>query len=428
MHDYVSWLRHSTPFINSHRQRTFVLMLPGESIAHPNFTNILHDIVLLHSLDVRLVLVHGSRPQIEQQLNQHKIESKYHGKLRITDRATLDCVVNAAGQLRSRLEAMLSINIAASPMQGARLRVVSGNFVSARPCGVIDGVDYQHTGEVRRIDADGVQALLEQKNIVLLSHLGYSPMGEAYNLSCEDVATNSAIALQADKLILFTAEAGIMDTNNSLIRELKLEQAVKLLDDSCDANLQAAVSSCQQGVTRSHIISYQTDGALLSELFTRDGCGTLIDRGSFEHMRRATIDDVAGLLDLIRPMEQQGMLVSRAQEQLEQDYENFTLIERDGLIIACAALYPFAQEKTAELACLAVHPDYRHGQRGDHLLDELISQAKTKGMLSIFALTTRTSDWFMQRGFKPSSPEQLPAEKAKLYNHQRNSKVLVKVI
>lgn len=431
MHDYVGWLRHSTPFINSHRQRTFVLMLPGESIAHPNFANILHDIVLLHSLDVRLVLVHGSRPQIEAHLASQQIDSSYHQQLRITDQPTLNAVIHAAGQLRTKLEAMLSVNMAASPMQGARLRVVSGNFVSAKPCGVIDGVDYQHTGEVRRIDAEGIQELLRQRNIVLLPHLGYSPMGEVFNLSCEDVATSTAIALAADKLIFFNADDGLLDEQGQLIRELKLEQAKQqtpLPGQHANQLLRSAIKACQQGVSRSHIISYQTDGALLSELFTRDGCGTLIDQGHFEHLRRATIEDISGMLALIRPLEQQGMLVSRPQELLEQDYEHFTLIERDGLIIACVALYPFPAEKTAELACLAVHPDYRHGQRGDVLLDELVRQAQSLGLESIFALTTRTSDWFQQRGFIASSPEHLPAQKASQYNHKRNSKVLRKTI
>lgn|SRR5690554_5513066 len=428
MRDYVSWLRHSTPFINAHRQRTFVVMLPGESIAHANLTNILHDIVLLHSLDVRLVLVHGSRPQIEKRLQQQEISSSYHRNLRITDKPTMNCVINAAGQIRSRLEAMLSVNTAASPMQGARLRVVSGNFVSAKPCGIIDGVDYQYTGEVRRIDAPGIESLLQQRNIVLLSHLGYSPLGETFNLSCEDVATAAATTLKADKLILFGKQQGILDQQQRLIRELKLDQARELLSNSGQQKeiLGAAIAACSSGVARSHIISYRDDGALLAEMFTRDGCGTLIDHGHFEQLRAATIDDIPGLLELIRPLEQQGMLVSRPQELLEQDYSHFTLIERDGLIIACAALYPFTKEKTAELACLAVHPDYRHGERGDLLLEELCEQAKTMALESIFALTTRTSDWFQQRGFNPVSPQQLPDSKMRQYNHQRKSKVLFK--
>lgn len=432
MHDYVGWLRHSSPYINAHRKRTFVIMLPGESMAHTNFTNILHDIVLLRSLGVQTVLAYGSRPQIETRVQAAGLTARYHQQLRITDRATLECAIDAAGELRTYLEAQLSVNMAASPMHGAKLRVVSGNLVCAKPCGVIDGVDYQHTGEVRRVDAETIRALLQQDCVVLLSHLGYSPTGEVFNLSCEDVATRAAIALNADKLIFYTAEQGLLDREGQLIRELKLEQARRLdslaLAPSAQAALSASVSACQQGVQRCHIISYQIDGALLSELFTRDGCGTLVDQGSFEQLRQASADDIAGLSALIRPLEEQGILVRRPQELLEQECENFTVVERDGLIIACAALYPFIEEKTAELACLAVHPDYRHGGRGDSLLEHLEQQARQLGLDSLFVLTTRTAHWFQERGFQPCSLNQLPRKKADLYNFQRNSKVFRKIL
>lgn len=429
MHDYVGWLRHSSPYINAHRKRTFVIMLPGESMEHDNFTNILHDIVLLHSLGVHTVLVYGSRPQIETRLQAAGLVTHYHHDLRITDRPTLNCVMEAAGLLRTRLEAQLSVNMPASPMQGAKLKVISGNLISAKPIGVIDGVDLQHTGEVRRVEAEAIQSLLDQDNIVLLSHLGYSPTGEVFNLSCEDVATQTAIALNADKLILYTAEQGILNTKSELIRELKLEQAQQLTPPKQQAlrsALRAAITACQHDVPRTHIISYQIDGALLSELFTRDGCGTLIDQGSFEQVRHANSDDISGLVALIRPLEEQGVLVRRPQELLEQEYKNFTVVERDGLIIACAALYPFPDANTAELACLAVHPDYRHGGRGDSLLESLEHQALSLGLNSLFVLTTRTAHWFQERGFEPCSLEQLPRQKAELYNFQRNSKVFRK--
>lgn len=432
MHDYVSWLRHSSPYINAHRERTFVIMLPGESIAHANFTHILHDIVLLHSLGVRLVLVHGSRPQIETRLQAAQIDSTYYQQLRITDQQTLACVIEAAGQLRTYIEAQLSVNMAASPMQGAKLNVVSGNFVAAKPCGVIEGVDYQHTGEVRRINTQGIQSLLEQRTLVLLPHLGYSPTGEVFNLACEDVATQTATALGADKLIIYTAEQGILDNQQQLIRELKLEQAREHTQNAPQLSnlnaLNAAITACQNGVPRCHLISYQIDGALLSELFTRDGCGTLVDQGDFEHVRQANIDDVTGISALIRPLEEQGALVQRSQDTLAEHYANFTVIERDGLIIACAALYPFAEEKTAELACLAVHPSYRHGGRGDTLLEHLEVQAKNLQLNSLFVLTTRTAHWFQERGFEPCTVKQLPEQKAALYNFQRNSKVFRKLL
>ncbi|WP_287028090.1 amino-acid N-acetyltransferase, partial [Pseudomonas sp. UBA6310] len=270
MHDYVNWLRHASPYINSHRERTFVVMLPGEGVAHPNFGNIVHDLVLLHSLGVRLVLVHGSRPQIEARLSARGLTPHFYRDLRITDAQTLECVIDAVGHLRVAIEARLSMDLAASPMQGARLRVSSGNYVTARPIGVLDGVDYHHTGEVRRIDRKGIGRQLDERNIVLLSPLGYSPTGEIFNLACEDVAMRAAIDLSADKLILFGAEHGLLDESGTLIRELRPQQVpahLQRLGSNYQAELlDAAAHACRAGVKRSHIVSYAEDGALLTEL------------------------------------------------------------------------------------------------------------------------------------------------------------------
>lgn len=430
MHDYVSWLRNSSPYINAHRERTFVVMLPGDAIEHVNFGNIVHDLVLLHSLGVRLVLVHGSRPQIEARLAQRGLQARFHKGLRITDQPTLECVIDAVGQLRIAIEARLSMDMAASPMQGARLRITGGNFVTARPIGVVDGVDYHHTGEVRRIDRKGIGRQLDERSIVLLSSLGYSPTGEIFNLACEDVATRAAIELGADKLLLFGAEQGLLDEQGRLIRELRPQQVSQHLPrfgDSYQASLlKAAASACRSGVKRCHMVSYVENGALLNELFTRDGSGTLIDQEQFESLREATIADVGGLLELIRPLEEQGILVRRSREVLEREVEQFSVVERDGLIIACAALYPVPDSDWGELACLAVHPDYRHGQRGDALLERIQERARALGLKTLFVLTTRTAHWFQERGFQASSVERLPAARASLYNYQRQSKVFEK--
>ena len=435
MHDYVNSLRHSSPYINAHRERTFVVMLPGESIAHENFGNTVHDLVLLHSLGVRLVLVFGSRPQIEARLNAKGLASHYHQDLRITDAATLSCVLDAVGQLRAAIEARLSMDIAASPMQGARLRVAGGNLVTARPLGVIDGVDYLHTGEVRRIDSKGIKRLLDDRSIVLLPPLGYSPTGETFNLACEDIATRTAIELQADKLVLFSAEQGLLDAEGVLIRELQAQHAephlqrfrTQVQHEQAEL-LHAAVQACRGGVPRCHIISYHLDGALLTEMFTRDGGGTLVDQGQFEQVREAQIDNVGGLLELIRPLEEQGVLVRRSRDLIEREITQFSIVERDGLIIACAALYPFPEHATGELACLAVHPDYRHGGHGDVLLARIEQRAQKSQLTSLFVLTTRTAHWFQERGFEPCTLEQLPSAKASLYNFQRNSKVFRKTL
>ncbi|WP_339513973.1 amino-acid N-acetyltransferase [Pseudomonas sp. RL_15y_Pfl2_60] len=430
MHDYVNWLRHASPYINAHRDCTFVVMLPGDGVAHANFGNIVHDLVLLHSLGVRLVLVHGSRPQIEARLNARGLTPHFHRDLRITDSPTLECVIDAVGQLRIAIEARLSMDMAASPMQGARLRIASGNFVTARPIGVVDGVDYHHTGEVRRIDRKGIGRLLDERSIVLLSSLGYSPTGEIFNLACEDVATRAAIDLSADKLILYSPEQGLLDENGKLVRELLPQQVpayVQRLGSNYQAELlDAAAQACRDGVRRTHIVSYIEDGALLNELFTRTGNGTLVAQEQFESIREATIEDVGGLIELISPLEDQGILVRRSREVLEREIEQFSIVEREGLIIACAALYPIADSDYGELACLAVNPAYRHGGRGDELLERIEERARALGLKNLMVLTTRTAHWFRERGFSPSGVERLPAARASLYNFQRNSKVFEK--
>ncbi|OEC36812.1 N-acetylglutamate synthase [Pseudomonas cuatrocienegasensis] len=432
MLDYVNWLRHASPYINAHRDCTFVVMLPGEGVAHPNFANIVHDLVLLHSLGVRLVLVHGSRPQIEARLNARGLTAHFHRDLRVTDGPTLECVIDAVGQLRIAIEARLSMDIAASPMQGSRLRVSSGNYVTARPIGVMDGVDYHHTGEVRRIDRKGINRQLDERNIVLLSPLGYSPTGEIFNLACEDVAMRAAIDLAVDKLILFSSQQGLLDEDGKLIRELRPQQVpahvARLGSDYQGELLDAAAQACRSGVKRSHIVSYTGDGSLLTELFTRDGGGTLVDPEQFESLREATIGDVGGLIELISPLEEQGILVRRSREVLEREIEQFSIVERDGLIIACAALYQIADTEFGELACLAVNPEYRHGGRGDELLERIEDRARAQGIKTLFVLTTRTAHWFRERGFVPSSVERMPAARASLYNYQRNSKVFEKTL
>ena len=432
MHDYVNWLRHATPYINAHRDCTFVVMLPGDGIEHANFGNIVHDLVLLHSLGVRLVLVHGSRPQIQARLAERGLTAHYHRDLRITDGPTLECVIDAVGQLRIAIEARLSMDMASSPMQGSRLRVAGGNFVTARPIGVVDGVDYHHTGEVRRIDRKGISRLLDERSIVLLSPLGYSPTGEIFNIACEDVATRAAIELGADKLVLFSSETGLLDEQGKLVRELRPQQVpahLTRLGNSYQAELlDAAAQACRGGIKRSHMVSYAEDGSLLTELFTRDGSGTLVDQEQFESLREATINDVGGLIDLITPLEEQGILVRRSREVLEREIGQFSIVERDGLIIACAALYPINESDSGELACLAVSSDYRHGGRGDELLERIEQRARAMGLKTLFVLTTRTAHWFRERGFQPSTVERLPVARASLYNFQRNSQVFEKAL
>ncbi len=427
---YVKWFRHSSPYINAHRGKTFVLMLEGDAIADDNFAHIVQDIALLNSLGVRLVIVHGARPQIDQALNVLNIKSQFHGDLRITDQAALNAVRAAIGIVKSDIEARLSIGLPNTPMHGARIRVVSGNFVTAKPKGVIDGVDFQHTGEVRRIDRRAIGQQLDQGNIVLLSSCGYSPSGEMFNLTAEDVATQAAISLQAEKLILMGEDEGLpsIDGKAGVISQItsdELSQLIDSLSGEHKVHAQSSLTAIKAGINRAHLLSHKIDGALLQELFTHEGAGTLITAGDYEQLRQASIEDVAGILELLTPLEEQGILVRRSREILETEIDRFKLIERDGMIIACAALYPYSAE-LAELACVAVSEEYRSGNRGDRLLNALSEQAKAEKMNKIFVLTTRTAHWFMERGFSESDISALPKERQSLYNFQRNSKVFIK--
>jgi amino-acid N-acetyltransferase len=373
--------------------------------------------------------VHGARPQIDQRVALRNLPGRFHDNIRITDKQTLECVKDAAGSVRAQVEALLTMGLANSPMHGAQIRVCSGNLVVAMPSGVRDGVDFENTGVVRRIDVEGINDHLNDGSIVLLSSMGYSSTGEVFNLCYTDVATNTAAALNADKLISFTHEDGLVNEQGQLIRNLELDELHSLLQQPFYSEqkqiLQSIVSSLESGIGRCHCVSYRQDGALLQELFTRDGAGSMFSQRSYEQLREAQIEDVGGILELIKPMEEKGILVRRSRELLENEIGQFTLIERDGMTIACGALYPYQEDAMGELACMATHVDYRGGSRGERLLDAIKKQAKDMGLNSIFVLTTVTSHWFREHGFVQANLEDLPSKKKQLYNFQRNSKVFV---
>ncbi|EII6548887.1 amino-acid N-acetyltransferase [Escherichia coli] len=432
--ELVEGFRHSVPYINTHRGKTFVIMLGGEAIEHENFSSIVNDIGLLHSLGIRLVVVYGARPQIDANLAAHHHEPLYHKNIRVTDAKTLELVKQAAGTLQLDITARLSMSLNNTPLQGAHINVVSGNFIIAQPLGVDDGVDYCHSGRIRRIDEDAIHPQLDSGAIVLMGPVAVSVTGESFNLTSEEIATQLAIKLKAEKMIGFCSSQGVTNDDGDIVSELFPNEAqarVEAQEEKGDYNsgtvrfLRGAVKACRSGVRRCHLISYQEDGALLQELFSRDGIGTQIVMESAEQIRRATINDIGGILELIRPLEQQGILVRRSREQLEMEIDKFTIIQRDNTTIACAALYPFPEEKIGEMACVAVHPDYRSSSRGEVLLERIAAQAKQSGLSKLFVLTTRSIHWFQERGFTPVDIDLLPESKKQLYNYQRKSKVLM---
>lgn len=418
---FIQAFRQSAPYINAHRGKTFVLLLDGETLMSERLAMIVQDIALLNSLGVRVVVVYGSRPQIDAELEQQQLKSEIYLDKRITNAEVLEIIKQVSGKIRFELEALFSNGLPNTPMHGAHFNIITGNYITAKPLGVLEGRDFHFTGGVRKVNEAGINYQLNAGNIVLLSNLGFSPTGECFNLAAEEVAVKAAVALNASKLIAY----GNSSLFDHLPRELIPEQARQPLSNLNNSTLDALLQACEQGVERCHYISHERDGALLLELFTTNGCGILLSKNPFESIRQATIRDVGGIMELLTPLEQQGFLVKRDRELLEQEIEHFIVVERDGIVVACSALYPY-DNQSAEIACVVTHPHFRGGQRGRQMLHFLEKRAKEQGLSSVFVLTTQTAHFFIEQGFVESNLTMLPEKKQKLYNFQRNSKIFSK--
>ena len=431
---FIQWFRSAAPYIRVHRGKTFVIQFDDDAVASDGFIDLVHDLALLNSLGIRLVLVYSTRHSIEARLEDRQIKSLYHHGMRVTDAEAMDSVKDAAGKLRIEIEARLSMGLGNTPMSHADVRVTSGNFIAARPLGIIDGVDYQFTGEVRSIEVDSIRAKLEANEIVLIPPLGYSVTGETFNLSANAVASRVAVALGAEKLIYLMESECLKDADGELIPQMMQNEAQELLagiageEGVAKYYLRHALDACAGGVARVHLIDRRVEGAILQELFTRDGVGTMISSAAYDVIRKATVADIAGILGVITPLEKQGVLVARSREKLELEIDYFTVMLRDGAVIGCGALYPFVPEAAGELACLAIHPDYHNHGRGEELYSVLEAEARKLGLQRIFVLTTHAQHWFRQQGFNESTVDDLPVERKQLYNYQRNSKVLMKTL
>ena len=438
---FVPWFRSVAPYIHMHRGKTFVVAISGEAIAAGKLPSLVQDLAMIQSMGVKIVLVHGFRPQVNEQLAAKGHVPQYSHGMRITDSVALDCAQEAAGQLRYEIEAAFSQGLPNTPMAGATVRVISGNFITAKPVGIVDGVDFQHSGMVRKVDVSGISQILNLDAMVLISPFGFSPTGEAFNLTMEEVATSVAIALHADKLIFVTEVPGIRvrphepeSEDNPIDTEMPLDVAEALLAKEPSATqptdigfyLQHCVKACKAGVERSHILPFAVDGVLLLEIYVHDGIGTMVVDERLESLREATSDDLGGVLQLIEPFEQDGTLVRRERTEMERDIGNYSVIEHDGVIFGCAALYAYPEKRTGEMAALTVSPSSQGQGDGEKILRRIEQRARAQGLDSIFVLTTRTMHWFLKRGFVQSPIEWLPEARQRKYNVDRKSVVLVK--
>jgi len=400
---------------------------------HPLFSSLVKDMALLSQTGFRVVIVPGAKEWIDAVLGKYGIVSHYAGSTRITSEEAMPFVQMAAFHSATRFITGFS---------GSRVDAVIGNFIRARGLGVIGGVDMEHTGTVDRFYIDSMRRLLDLGMAPILPCIGWNSTGKPYNLASDEIALQAAVSLGAIKLFIISLSGGIKKDNyqiphdietasNGRIMRLTPQEAAGILEsnsaksgDKALAELALAVKASRAGVERVHIIDGNEEGAVLKELFSNLGAGTMVYADEYESIRGIRSRDIADILRLMEPLMQQGILLRRTAEDIENKKEDYAVFVIDGQIHACGALHNWGEDH-GEIAAIATDPAYGDMGLGRRIVNYLLGKAKKQNLKRVFVLTTRTQDWFESLGFREASVESLPEKKRRRYDYSRNSKIFI---
>jgi len=396
----------------------------------PHFPQLLKDLAMLRATGIEIILIPGAKGWIDAVLKEYDIESEYVNGVRVATQDSIPFIRMAAFDVANRLMTLLT---------AFQANAVIGNFIRARGIGVVDGIDFQNSGLVEKILVEPLQQLLDQGMIPIFPCIGWNAAGKPYNISSDEIAVKVAEALQAEKLFFVTDSDGFMDTRFKLppglvknsdgrVARLSLEEAQEVLTlnaDSKDSDLkylELALTACRNGTERAHVVDGRMEGAILREIFSNLGIGTMVYGNDYESIRPMRGEDISAVLRLMQPLMQQGILVERDEDDLMASLGDFVVYSIDDVVHACGALHDHG-ESQGEIAAIATNPVYGHLSMGRKILSYLVEKATRSGMTRVFALTTRTLDWFEQVGFVEADLASLPARKRATYDHARKSRI-----
>src|SRR5215475_10691524 len=428
--EQVDLIREVFYYQNRFAGKTIVLKIDYPILNAPHFPQLLKDLAMLRSTGIEIILVPGAREWIDSVLKEYDIESEYAGGVRIATQDSIPFIRMAAFDVANRLMTLLT---------AFQANAVIGNFIRARGIGVVNGIDYRNSGRVEKILKEPLQQILNQGMIPIFPCIGWNAAGKPYNLSSDDIAMAVAEGLQAEKLFFVTDSDGFMETRFDLpsglvknsdgrVARLSLEEAeevLKLNASNPDPDLkylELALAACRKGTKHAHIVDDRMEGAILREIFSNLGIGTMVYGNDYESIRPMKVDDIGDVLRLMQPLVQEGILVKRSEEELMARHGDFVVYSIDDVVHACGALHDYGDGQ-AEIAAIATDPVYSHLSMGRKIVSYLIDKAEKLGLARVFVLTTRTTDWFEQLGFVESNLDSLPAKKRDSYNHARKSRI-----